>query len=494
VLAIHRAAGQRAAAARGWLCAAIPAGDRRWLLLPGLLFTAYGLLLVAPVIATAGRYCFSHYDLGIYSQALARLGWHDPNPWLTGRQIHVFNDHFDPILFLARLPALLVALPLAAVLAEAALVAGATAPLLVGWRRGWLAAPVAALGSALLLFNAATWEAVRYPVHPTTWAMLPMAWLVVAVHRRHLASTFLALNLLFACKEEFPFAGLALGAALLAGRQRRLGGVVLVSALAWLAFDFVVRPRLLAGFTQPYGSGILAGMWTEPAGYWHRRLTAPGMWSRIGSLLVVLAPAGAWAAKARARPDWPVLALLVPVVAVRLVGMSWRHHYGAPLMAGAVVALVLVLATRPLPRWVALATLLLLITTNTGHLAQAGRELLQPRRFPRHCPALPERLAEVGQGLAYLRSHPEGAALVGGNLLAHLAHRDEVYTVGGPQAAGAHRYRYVLVEKPPWGDPFPASPERVGELVGGWRRAPRARVLLDTPHVFLAEGRFTHDR
>ena len=76
---------------------------RGWLV-PGLLavFTVFAGLVVAPVWLRAARYCYSNYDFGIYVQALARLSPSDLNPWLSGRQIHIFNDHFDPVLLLVQ--------------------------------------------------------------------------------------------------------------------------------------------------------------------------------------------------------------------------------------------------------------------------------------------------------------------------------------------------------------------------------------------------------
>ena len=40
----------------------------------------------------------SYNDLGIYSDALRLIHWGDPNPFIPGRSIRIFNDHFDPIL------------------------------------------------------------------------------------------------------------------------------------------------------------------------------------------------------------------------------------------------------------------------------------------------------------------------------------------------------------------------------------------------------------
>src|SRR4051812_36176817 len=58
---------------------------------------------VLPVIAGSLRRCYHYYDLGLYAQALAKLGPHHWNPWLPARQVRVFNDHADPILWLAKL-------------------------------------------------------------------------------------------------------------------------------------------------------------------------------------------------------------------------------------------------------------------------------------------------------------------------------------------------------------------------------------------------------
>ena len=167
------------------------------------------LLVTIPTWLRARAFGFSNYDLGIYSQALARLARDPPNPWLSGRQLHLFNDHFDPILFLvapfARVfPAVQVGLFVEALCALLAL-------LPLAWLAGegkltlralWL------LGGVLALHPGVT-QAMGFPFHPTAWAMAPMAWLIAALALERWGIAFLALLLLFSCKEEFPFAGLA---------------------------------------------------------------------------------------------------------------------------------------------------------------------------------------------------------------------------------------------------------------------------------------------
>jgi hypothetical protein len=450
---------------------------------------AYWGLVIAPVWIRAAHYCFAHYDLGIYTQALARLSLTELNPWLTGRQVFIFNDHFDPVLFLARPFGAGLAQPWAGLAAEALFVFLGAAPLVWLAAKGRLGAGALGLACAMLLLNSGTVTALGFPIHPTAWAVLPLVWLGVALHLGRRGMALGALVLLFACKEEFPFVGVMLAAGLAWRGERRFALQVGVLTAAWLVLVFAVRPWLM-GPTLGYGSGLFEG---ADAGLWpwlQARLTAPGMASRVGSMLLLFTPLSLWAWRERKGPDGMLLSLLVPMLAIRFLGMKWRFHYGAPLMAGAVVAWLPLLASRPLPVWVALATSAILVGTNEIPLRTAFQVFTRADAFPAVCPGQPERLASVRRGLELLAAHPEGRALLSGHLLAHIPGRDEVYTVGGPQPEGL-AYRYVLVEKPPHGDAYPASAERVGELIAHWRLQEGTQVLRDDAHVFLAQGRFT---
>jgi len=100
----------------------------------------------------------------------------------------------------------------------------------------------------------------------------------------------------------------------------------------------------------------------------------------------------------------------------------------------------------------------------------------------------------IEAGRRFLLEQEEGRVLAQGNILPGLVRRPEVYQLAGTHPPGLHEYRFVFVEKPPSGDPYPLSYERVSELIGLWRERPGTRVILDDPHVFLAEGLFQTDR
>ena len=470
-----------------------PSPLRRWAPAIALaaLLAVFALAVVVPAWVQAARFCYAYYDLGIYSQGLALLSWDAPNPWLSGLQRFLFNDHFDPVLWLAKPLTWLFAPPGPAIAAEALFVLLSALPLAWLQRRGVLDRRSALLLVALLLLNPATLQAFAYPAHPTAWAMLPFSLLGAALVLQERRVALVALLLLFACKEEFPFVGVMLSAWLLWRGERRFALQVAALTGAWLLLVFVVRPWLW-GPPANYAASLFEGLSTDPSGYALRRLTAPGL-SRVGTLLLVLSPLLLWAWRTRARPDGLLWALLVPLVAIRFLGMKWREHYSAPLMAGVVLALVPLLRGRRVPGWVVLASVVLLTTSGERLLRQAARAALPATAatYPRHCPADPAREASVRAALARFEALPPGRALLGSNLVAHVPARPDVSIIDGPQPPDGGGFQYVLVEKPWRGSTYPATPARVEALIAQWRSNAGAELLIDDAHVFLARGQFT---
>ncbi|WP_199732899.1 MULTISPECIES: DUF2079 domain-containing protein [Corallococcus] len=471
-----------------------PTPDSSRRALPGLLVLfalvlLWAVVAVAPVWLQAARSCFATYDLGIYAQALARMSLSDPNPWLSARQVFIFADHFDPVLWLARpLGALLPAM-WAGLLAEALFVVLSLAPLVWLYVRGLLDRASTVFLGAVLLFNTGTLAALIYPIHPTTWAMLPWTWFAVAYCLRRTGWMFAALVLLFACKEEFAFVGLMLAGGLWLRGERRIALWVFTLSVAWLAFVFFGRSALW-GETVNYRTRLSPTAGQGLGAYLAERFALEHL-RRIGTLLTVFIPVGLWAWRQKWKPDWVWLSLLLPMIGIRFLGMAWRAQYGAPLMAAALMALLPLLLRRGPPPWVLLTTGVLLFTTNQNLLRSSWRSVSRSESLPAHCPATPARLDALQRAKDVLAVNQGGKVLLGGNLVPDVASRDDIYMVGGPQPDGVLIYDLVLVEKPPLGIPAPVTPERLGELIDLWRSQPDTQVLIDDAHVFLARGRFT---
>ncbi len=450
------------------------------------------LLVSAPTWLRARGFGFSNYDFGIYSQAVARLAFDPPNPWLSGRQLHLFNDHFDPVLFLtvpfARVfPAAQVGLVVEALFALLALV-----PLAWLAREGRLGERSLWLLGALLSLHVGVTLALGFPFHPTTWAMAPMAWLLAALLLERWRVALAALVLLLCCKEEFPFVGLALAPFLFLRAPRSVAWTFVGVSSAWGLFALVLRPRVL-GEVMPYAAQPFRGLEQGVGPFLAERL-APGVLLGIGDLVVAFLPVAAWLAWDRWRGGvrWPrgtpwLLGALVPMLGIRFLSMAWREQYGAVVVAAAVLGLAALLESRVPPTWVLISTGALLLITNEqlirrSLLSISGR---QGWSSSGHCLDAPGRREAVGQAVETMRRAP-GPLFVSGNLLPWLAERGDVYAFGGPQPDSIQP-RAVVIERPPCGDTWGVSRESRQVTWDALHARGDWRVVIDDAFVFAAQ-------
>tara|TARA_Y100001936_G_C16085681_1_gene681546 strand:+ start:1522 stop:2967 length:1446 start_codon:yes stop_codon:yes gene_type:complete len=194
--------------------------------------------------------CFNGYDLGIYGQAILKLSsFSDLNPFVSIRGIEIFNDHFDPVIFI---PAILLNL----------FGGGVNLLIIFEWFMFLSFLPLLLkmtnsskqflyLG-ALYFLSVGVVGALLYPIHASYWSIPIWALLAKSIVKNELKSVLLYSILLCFFKESYPFAilGLSIGFGLI--RNLRYCLSVGVVALAFLFFIFVLRPII---FGPVYGHG-----------------------------------------------------------------------------------------------------------------------------------------------------------------------------------------------------------------------------------------------
>jgi hypothetical protein len=447
-------------------------------LAPFIFWSVAQLALVSlPTWQRAHHFGFSNYDFGIYSQGLARLARDPPNPWLSGRQIHLFNDHFDPILF--------VVAPFARLFpaAEVGLVVEALCGVLALWALAWLALAgrlserASWVLGGLLAMQVGVTQALGFPFHPTTWAMAPLAWLLAALILERWRVAFVALVVLLACKEEFPFVGLALALFVWRRAPRRFAWAWLATSVVWGLVALVLRPRVL-GDVMPYASQPFRGDLGQRF--------EPGVLAGAGDLAVAFLPLLAWWGWRRGgRQWWPLAMALVPMVGIRFLSMAWRDHYGAVVVAAAVLVFAARLgAEEQVPWWAVVGTLVLLVITNESLLRRDWRVVRGAQGWGASsgCDDAPARRAAVARAVELVRRAP-GPLVVSGNLLPWLAERSDVYAFGGPQGASVTAAT-VLLERPPCGDTWGQALEARTAQFDAARALPR--VLVEDEFVVVA--------
>ena len=453
---------------------------------------AFLSLVTVHVLTKVYLDCVPYYDLGIYAEGLYKLGWRQFNPDLSARGLRLFNDHFDPILLVAAPVAQLLPYPYGAVVVESVFALLAVVPFFILQRDGVLTARLATLLACATLLNPGVVTAMHYPVHPTTWAMAPWVWLVVALERRRYVTGTVCFALLLACKEEFPFVGLPLALLLLQRDQRRWAYATLALAAAWAAFAFAVRPYVLGQVTTYWtdpASGLHAGAWAFVAS----RFAASGFPARPFAFVAPLVPLLWWLHRKRAlRGIWPYLLLVAPPLALRFLCLRWRHHYHAVTVAGLVVALLPACRHREVPRRLLWATFVALGLVNF-RVAHEAYELAQ-KDLPTHvfhCVLDSARQTSLAHARASARQRAGPAMLVGMTLLPKLADLPNTYVLDrAATTSPVAPCHLVLVEKPPYGGGWPLPAADVEALIARWRAQPTTVVLQNDAYVFVATGTF----
>ena len=209
--------------------------------------------------------CYNAVDFSIYQQAVYDiLTLKEWNPYLTIRNINIFNDHFDPILYLA-------------VLFTAVFGQGFQQLLIFEWLfyLGLIISIcyifisnfsksipyIFCILTTTLLLNS-----FLYPIHPSTWACLPLFWLTYFIvnNKRPAIPIFVLLTCLF--KESYAFACFPLGIFYVAKKEFKIGVAIILITSLFIFNEFYLREYLL-GQTKNYGDRFLESFLQDPLAF-----------------------------------------------------------------------------------------------------------------------------------------------------------------------------------------------------------------------------------
>ncbi len=84
-----------------------------------------------------------------------------------------------------------------------------------------------------------------YPIHVTTWSILPMTLLAISIKNNKTALFWIAAISLMFFKEVFPFAVMGLGLGYLISSSRKRGFILIVLSVIFCIFNFGLRDELL---------------------------------------------------------------------------------------------------------------------------------------------------------------------------------------------------------------------------------------------------------
>ncbi len=227
------------------------------------------ILVLLPLIHTLRalvNFCMPMIDYSIYQQAIYEIAEGiSLNPYLTTRDIFVFNEHFDPIIFLA--------VPFTWLTNYSYLGLGT-----FEWfwylafagfcltksnfkdRSEWL------LGICFIFFSRSILSGLFFSGHPVTWAIFPLATMTYYLFKDRFSGVFLSALALCFFKETFAFGIAGLATSYLLSKDWKKFLLMATLGLFFLAFEFKLR-ELWIGKTLGYGNQFLGKLVSSPFEY-----------------------------------------------------------------------------------------------------------------------------------------------------------------------------------------------------------------------------------
>lgn len=210
--------------------------------------------------------CFPATDLAIHQEAIWKIASFDSfNPYLQIRGLKIFNDHFDPIIFLAVPFAWIFNYHLVGLLVfQMSWFVGAFILYYLDWKKqNKKEASLLILGFFFIILTRGVLGGLAFPLHPVTWSIFPLFLFVRFMRDENIKGIILSAFFLCFFKEIFPYGLLFLSFYYLWRKKYTLFYSLFLISLAFLGFIYFGRPYFL-GETFPYSQRILGPLLENP--------------------------------------------------------------------------------------------------------------------------------------------------------------------------------------------------------------------------------------
>ena len=452
--------------------------------------------------------CIKPIDFAIYQEALYKLAAFESwNPYIFVRDSHIFNDHVDPILFF-QIPFIWLTgfSPYGLLFIEWLWVI-ATLPLcfFLIKKSGSTNAFYKSLFFVFLIsFSKAVLTALQYPVHPTTWLILPTILLFYFLKREQwrLAALMVLFTTLFRESIVFSHIGLGLGLIFTSNKslkKRNLGFFIFILGVGLYFLIFKLRP-LLIGETYRHGEDLLKNLLLHP---WSTLYNAAKVFE-YKALFKVYAPflIPLWFAlkfiprKSRLTDLIPLLSFLAPMLLVHFLSNKIGYHYGTQ-MVGPVIGYLIgsrFFDTLFENKKIFIFQILLMVGNGISHYSKHTRYYFFQKD---------SRCYTGRDKLPYLREFeksfhsvdPNASFLSTGGVFPRLMNTKSRFFYLKGFSAVQPSYDYIILERYAAGDVYPAYPKSIQYIETLLTKCERQakKVLVKNKFYFFAKGPFTHN-
>ena len=293
------------------------------------------LLPIIHMVRSLGFNCVSVVDYTIYQQAIYDLSLFETwNPFNTIRNVFIFNEHFDPVIFLAApFVRLLSYTPSSLLIFEWLWYLAFALFIFTKQRESIQKHPL--FFAALILFSRSILGGLLYPAHPVTWAILPLAYLVYSLSKDSFKGVLIACISLCFFKETFPFGIFGLSFAFLLRKQYQRFLILFVVSTFFIIFELKLR-AILIGKTIGYGNQFLGNLISDPITYgtailkeFHYKDFFKVFFPYIIPLVIVIRKEISNLKEVRNHYLTSVLFFLLPLIAIHIIINRYSYHHAS---------------------------------------------------------------------------------------------------------------------------------------------------------------------
>ncbi|MBF0312626.1 MAG: DUF2079 domain-containing protein [Oligoflexia bacterium] len=469
-----------------------------------LLITIFPLIILLSNLKRFYYSCINANDFSIYQQAFyeiaAGVSW---NPYISIRNLHILSDHIDPAIYLA---ALFVK------------IFGFNGYAIITFEWLWYVGVFAAIfflgreflfSALLIVFSRALLDGLEFPIHPTTWSMLPSLLLFYFIAQKKEAEN---LWWILACafslclfREIYPFMMIALGCFYCFKKAWKHTVGLWLIGLGFSFLYFVVRPKVL-GPTIQYGQGVVHTLLSEHIFYFWRALTTANIpLKNFVPLLFPLALILYWE-RTKERQSWrtllhhPITAALFfisPMLLLHILANYFVHHHTIPM----VVPFLSIIIFSPLPlqlRAHKRATILISIILFTFIFTSSSRYTKMVKVLASNvsqCEMSKEKKENLRAFQLFLKEKTqlyqgtENAITTSGVVPPLLAPRMQLYQITDVTKI-LPAFDYLIMEKKAAGDIYPLTWQE-HQVIEEHCKKQASALLFENRHYLLLKGPIT---
>jgi len=443
-----------------------------------LLILSFALLLLISNLTNLYYSCINANDFSIYQQAIYKLSlFKDFNPFTSIRDLPIFSDHFDPIIFL---PAIIIRLtdanPFILFIFEWSIWILFIVLIYKLGKYQWNSLEwIKAL--TVIVFSKSLLSGLDFPIHPTTWSMIPLLFLAYHILNKNNVGIFLSALSLLLFKELFVFMIIGLSGYYLLSRNFKLFFSLFITGVIGYWFIFIKRPELF-GSNVNYGNSLLSSLLKNPVStLWSALINFNFPWlTIIPSFLLIK--------KNRLKDAVPLFFFVLPGFLIHILGARIVHHHSVALTSA---FLAFGLLSSP-PH---MLIVLLFLITGMGRHTRSFKNLFT-NNF-KTCKHDSSKLNSIEKAKEIIQPLPENKIVLASNGIIPriLSTTNTVFQIDNFTLPRA-KYDYLVLEKNNMGDIWPYS----YKLIDGVRdrcHKQATKVHLDNEFITIIEGNFTQE-